>query len=409
MNNEIEPEVDVPEENENAGLPMVVQKQSGPVEVSKATPQQMRVVEVSEALVPAYQKASTLELTDDEIKHLMEPFPDSAVEVRPHDGLIYIPHIHISDRLNRVIKPGKWSLVCRRHWIEGKTMYGEYILLIRGVYVGESVGGHEYQPNNPKTNYSDTLESTAAEALRRIAGKRLSCGSQVWDPTYANEWCSKYRTYANGKYFKSAPKPAAVKRSEAATKPEKAEPSKDPLTKFMTVLEESGLKEQALEFLWALDWLLPTESVSQLGTRYLPKTGGEMKKFIMNLHEWQNSGNAVMPYEPGPIPPPESKNETQKKDENVPRGTSHDVSDPDTDVDEDDTSEWKEFVMPFGDYKGERLGDLDKKYLFGLWANYEVKTEWKGKPRKQEWIDADQRLRDMLDEAGEHYGFEKKD
>ena len=83
-------------------------------------------------------------------------------------------------------------------------MYGEYVLVIRGCYVGESVGGHPYQPNNPKVNYSDTLESTAAEALRRIAGKRLSCGSQVWEPEYARQWCAKYAVQTGGKWHKRA-------------------------------------------------------------------------------------------------------------------------------------------------------------------------------------------------------------
>lgn len=167
-----------------------------------ATPQQLRVIEVNEALAPAYARASTLELTDAEVAALMAPFPDDVVEIRPHDGLIYIPHIFISNRLNEVFRPGKWAMVCRRHWLEGETMYGEYVLLIRGCFIGESVGGHPYVANNPKVNYSDTLESTAAEALRRIAGKRLSCGSQVWNPQYARDWVATRGQQVNGKWFK---------------------------------------------------------------------------------------------------------------------------------------------------------------------------------------------------------------
>jgi hypothetical protein len=178
------------------------------------TAQELRVIEVNEALLPAYQKASTLELTDDEIEALQEPFADMDVEIRPHDGLIYIPHILISDRLNHVLKPGKWALVCRRNWHEpgvlkdgamtGGVMYGEYVLLIRGCYVGESIGGHPYIANNPKVNYSDALESTAGEALRRICGKRLSCGSQVWNPEYSRKWVSKYaKQGADRKWYKS--------------------------------------------------------------------------------------------------------------------------------------------------------------------------------------------------------------
>lgn len=168
-----------------------------------ATPQQMRVMEVSQALEPAYARASTLELTDGEIDQLMAPFPDGIVDIRPHDGLIYISHIHISNRLNKIFKPGKWSLICRRHWLEGTTMYGEYVMLIRGCFVGESIGGHPYVASNPKTNYSDALEATAGEALRRICGKRLSCGSQVWEPDYARHWVATFAHKKGNSWYKN--------------------------------------------------------------------------------------------------------------------------------------------------------------------------------------------------------------
>ncbi len=55
------------------------------------------------------------------------------------------------------------------------------------------------------------------------------------------------------------------------------------------------------------------------------------------------------------------------------------------------------------------LGEVEKNYLFGLWANFTVELEYKGKPRKQEKIDVDTKLRAMLDLAGRHYQFTKKD
>lgn len=189
------------------GMRSLVLRDSHPLETTEAkppaTPQQMRVMEVSQALEPAYARASTLELTDGEIDQLMAPFPDGIVDIRPHDGLIYISHIHISNRLNRIFKPGKWSLICRRHWLEGSTMYGEYVLLIRGCFVGESIGGHPYVASNPKTNYSDALEATAGEALRRICGKRLSCGSQVWEPDYAKHWVATFAHKRGNSWYKN--------------------------------------------------------------------------------------------------------------------------------------------------------------------------------------------------------------
>lgn len=213
------------------------------------TSQECRVMEVSEALLPAYQKASTLELSDAEVEALMAPFPDEVVECRPHDGLLYIPHICVSDRLNRIFKPGKWALIRRREWFDGGTMFAEYVLLIRGAFVGESIGGHPFARNNPKINYSDVLESTAAEALRRICGKRLSCGSQVWNPEYCRQWEERFRVYVNGKYGKrrpDAPKasapvaPTAQQLSpQTAPKPAGPAPANETFVPVCTVVQVS--------------------------------------------------------------------------------------------------------------------------------------------------------------------------
>ena len=70
---------------------------------------------------------------------------------------------------------------------------------------------------------------------------------------------------------------------------------------------------------------------------------------------------------------------------------------------------WREFPMPFGKNAGTKLEDLDKKYLYGLWANYEVETEYNGNAKKPETIEKDKLFRSMLDDAGVHYEFEKKD
>src|SRR6266496_980212 len=248
------------------------------------TPQTARVLEVTDALAPAYAKASTLELTDEEVARLTAPFPDEAVEIRPHDGLIYLPHILISGRLNQVFKPGKWSLICRRHWLEGQTMYAEYVLVIRGCFVGESVGGHNYVPSNPKMNYSDALESTAAEALRRICGKRLECGSQVWHPEYARQWVAKYAVQNRGKWGRKAftavsshsdAVPASVKPPAVKTpgNPIQAPPEANPeerKTRFLALFK--GMESYAFEEFIERDWILDMEELSDISPQSVPKT-----------------------------------------------------------------------------------------------------------------------------------------
>lgn len=82
--------------------------------------------------------------------------------------------------------------------------------------------------------------------------------------------------------------------------------------------------------------------------------------------------------------------------------------DPFGDADSTDAEAWRQFPMPFGKNAGIALEELDKKYLYGLWANYEVEEEYNGKRKSDEQIEKDTLFRAMLDLAGEHHHFTKK-
>jgi hypothetical protein len=81
----------------------------------------------------------------------------------------------------------------------------------------------------------------------------------------------------------------------------------------------------------------------------------------------------------------------------VPRDANLDPNSPD--------APWRSFTIPWGQHKGTALAKVDKKVLFGFWANFTVETEYKGAPKKAETIAADTKFREMLDEAGKHYEF----
>jgi len=194
-------------------------KELVPADTSHQDAKAARVDQVAQLLAPAYAAASTLKLTEAEDKALGERFDDRDVELRSHDGLLYVPHILISDRLNKVIGRGQWSLVRRSEKFDAQAgqLYAECILIIRGCYVGESIGAMQYHANNPKMNYGDALEGAQSEALRRIAAKRLGIGDQVWRPAYCRAWVEKYaeqftapdgKTKWRRKSFKPAPSPA---------------------------------------------------------------------------------------------------------------------------------------------------------------------------------------------------------
>jgi hypothetical protein len=163
-----------------------------------------RSIAVSKLLAKAYEKASELVLTKEETKALKAKFDDDCVRAGAggDSRLLYISHIHVSDRLNDVLGIGQWALVKRSIRLEcGKTakgvevvsIYFEGVMLIRGSFVAEAIGTAEYYPSNPKMDYGSAIESAMSDCLSRC-GKRLSIGSQVWDKTYCEKWLKTHES-----------------------------------------------------------------------------------------------------------------------------------------------------------------------------------------------------------------------
>jgi hypothetical protein len=137
-------------------------------------------------------------LTEAESRALIAPFGDEAVRggAKGDANILYISHIHVSDRLNSVLGIGQWCLVKRSQraeqtkTVEGKPLtrvYYEGVMLIRGTFVTEAIGVGQYHPNNPKEDYGSALESAMSDCITRCC-KRLGIGSQVWDKGYCDRW-----------------------------------------------------------------------------------------------------------------------------------------------------------------------------------------------------------------------------
>jgi hypothetical protein len=147
--------------------------------------------------------ASTLKLKAEESKKLLEDFPDSAVEIRPFDGIVYISHMMLRERLWEVFGPGQVAEICRERFMrsDSNEIAVDLVLMIRGTFVAEGVGTAKYIANNPKTNFGDTVESAWSEALRRCC-KKFGVGTQVWRPGYVREWLEKNAVQQGGKWVR---------------------------------------------------------------------------------------------------------------------------------------------------------------------------------------------------------------
>jgi hypothetical protein len=187
-----------------------------PLITQRADPKQLRVEAVGKLLEAAYQGASTLKLTRDEQKKLREDFPDESVELRAHDGIIYLSHMALRERLWDVFGAGHVAEICRERTIrnDSNEVAVDLVLMIRGVFVAEGIGTSKYYSNNPKASFGDTVESAWSEALRRCC-KKFGVGTQVWRPQYVRDWMAKYATQYQGRWHR---KDKGAIENKAATK-----------------------------------------------------------------------------------------------------------------------------------------------------------------------------------------------
>lgn len=174
------------------------------------------------------------------------------------------------------------------------------------------------------------------------------------------------------------------------------------------------LHRVATEFFQKLGAILPTEDLIDLPLPWVATNKEELGKLFGALGNFEVGDAAAMPYFHEGMPKAiqsaqvaaweASVKADPPKPVEVPRGTTVKDSDDPNSPD----AAWRSFEMPFGKDKGTPLAELPKNTLFGWFANYEVETEYNGRPKKPEQIEKDQEFRRMLDMAGEHYQFEVK-
>lgn len=387
-----------------------------PEQSTAITPAQAKVEAVAKLTMSAYERASMLELTKEEVAALIAEFPDEAFQsgAAGKENLIYLEHAYLRDRLSSVFGMGKWAIVPRNRWeetfrtakgTEAHRVYVEAMLLVRGCFVAEAVGDMVYYPNNDSQNYGDAVEGAKTAALRRCA-KELGVGLQAWKKDWCLGWWDRKRGGARPQAPRSQPKPASnepeddVPWNDAKPEPPKPTaifPTEESRKKMIASFDDAG-RPIATEFFRKLACILPNEELENIPLRFVPATVAQMKLVCERIAAFESGSEATAPFPPHPEP------------EAAPRGKSKPIEVPRQDVDDASKEEpWRSFPMPWGARAGETLASLDKKYLYGLWANYQVETEFNGKPKKPETIAKDRKFREFLDDAGTHYNFEKKD
>ncbi len=414
--------------------------ESGHIIKAPITSAQAKIDAVANLTFKAYERASTLQPTSEEVAALQADFPDEAFQpgAAGKEHLIYIEHAHLRDRLNQVFNPGQWAIVPRNRWAEdfstGKgteasRVYVEAMLCIRGCFVSEAVGDMVYYKNNDSQNYGDAVEGAKTAALRRCA-KELGIGLQAWKKSWTQGWWDR----RNGK-SRTAPKSSqAPERPQTSVKPQNA--TEKTRAWFLTELRKR-FDDETLKRFFQLATLedIPLESVpttkprlEEIAARILAtvKTGESTPQseladlittagFTFDLFQNLVIGLGALKQACGSFDelPEERAKWCLRNSKAILSGLIKSAP-KEKPAEKSTDSDWSSFPMPWGKQAGTPLGELDEKYLYGLWANYEVETEYNGRPKKKETIEKDREFRAMLDHAGVHHefedrGFEKQD
>lgn len=414
--------------------------------VTAITPAQARVDAVSNALHKAYERASTLQLTKEESEALAADFPDDAFQAgaQGKEHLIYIEHAYLRDRFTQVLGIGQWVVVrTRPHWaeafkffsrtekreLEGTRLYAECALIIRGCFVSENIGSMDYYPNQ-QTNYGDAAKGAVTAAFRRCASD-IGVGLQAWKEGFVEGWLARRRGQSSSatapprtQSAKTTPPPAQTPKStftREETPAGKKEREKR-LDVWLTACKDKFLADHVAneaslwEFVNKKGWIMDNEKLSDIPvTKLFPSINMTLdveankaackKDYDAVVKEFGRfcDGGDGPPDDFAPAEPPINTSfgalGTTKIE--VPRDANLDPNSPD--------APWRSFPMPWGVNKDTKLADLEKKYLYGQWANYTVETTFNGKPKRPETIAKDTEFREALDAAGSHYGFTKKD
>jgi hypothetical protein len=177
--------------NEVATAEPKVEAPKAIVPAKPVDPEALRADRMDKVIRESYEKISNLKIKQVESDILGREFLDTQVEILV-TGELYIPHMVIRERLTEAFGRGQWGMISTDQKYENGNVYVKWLLLVRGVRVGETWAGHFYQGENQRVDLGDAFDSTEGIAIRRIAAKSsLSCGSQVWRPDYIRRWVAE--------------------------------------------------------------------------------------------------------------------------------------------------------------------------------------------------------------------------
>lgn len=243
------------------------------------------------------------------------------------------------------------------------------------------------------TNTSELWTQDLEDIYQR---QTASEGSESFDDAEPSQ--DRVSTPKQAEKANSAPNPATP---EVAKTRQASSKTMEWMLKELKAGPSAENETTVTKYFVGIDALMPNETLADLPLNFVPTSKEELLKLSMAIMDFSQGDPARRVIDHNPI--------AEQAEQEKRRLTPAEQRLNEMKEEEKESEEWRSFPMPWGKQAGTALEDLDKKYLYGLWCNYEVETEYNGKPKKPETIAKDRKFRELLDRAGEHYNFERKD
>lgn len=148
---------------------------------------------------------------------LSEKIDPALVEIKPHNGIVFLPGSFYRGRLIKAFGAGGWSMVPRGpRSMRDSKMFREYALFALGQFVAEAVGEQEWIESNREMSEADAAEGCKTNAIQRCC-KDLGIGIELWEPAFINLWKKNHaiqiwvenqQTHAKKLYWRRKDRPA---------------------------------------------------------------------------------------------------------------------------------------------------------------------------------------------------------
>lgn len=154
----------------------------------------------------------TVPLSERAVTILMAPIDPNNVEIRPSDGIPYVPQVHYRRVLNLAFGPGMWNMIptSDTHFDdENQIMSREWAIFAAGRFFGKGRGEQRYIESNKKTSMATTSEGVKSSGLKRCC-KDMGIFWEISDPQWILKWKKEWavRVWVNHASEKTNGKPS---------------------------------------------------------------------------------------------------------------------------------------------------------------------------------------------------------